>query len=62
MLELCRFYNIVIKMIYSDNDRYNKPHFHVHYAEIESKKSVPTLVIFQKIVAELDATLSIKVR
>ena len=31
--ELSRFYNIAIKMIYSDNDQHHKPHFHVYYAE-----------------------------
>ena len=29
MPELCRFYNIIIKMIYSDNGQHSKPHFHV---------------------------------
>ena len=29
MPELCRFYNIVIKMIFSDTDKHHKPHFHV---------------------------------
>ena len=33
MPELSRFYNIIIKMIYSDNAQHNKPHFHVYYAE-----------------------------
>ena len=36
MPELCRFYNIVIKMIFSDNVQHNKPHFHVYYAEHEA--------------------------
>ena len=27
MPELCRFYNIVIKMIFSDTDKHHKPHF-----------------------------------
>lgn len=35
MPELCRFYNIVIKMIYDDNSQHHKPHFHVYYAEYE---------------------------
>ena len=35
MPELCRFYNIVIKMIFSDNDQHHKPHFHVYYVEYE---------------------------
>ena len=33
MPELSRFYNIAIKMIYSDNDQHHKPHFHVYFAE-----------------------------
>ena len=36
MPELCRFYNIVIKMLYSDNEQHHKPHFHVFYAEYEA--------------------------
>ncbi len=36
MPELSRFYNIVIKMIYSDNTKHNKPHFHAYYAEYEA--------------------------
>ncbi len=33
MPELSRFYNIVIKMLYSDDAQHHKPHFHVYYAE-----------------------------
>ena len=33
MPELSRFYNIIIRMLYSDNVQHNKPHFHVLYAE-----------------------------
>lgn len=40
MLELCRFFNIVIKMIFSDNDQHHKPHFHVFYAEYEASVGV----------------------
>ena len=40
MPELCRFYNIVIKMLYSDNSQHNKPHFHVYYAEFEASVGV----------------------
>ena len=29
--ELCRFYNIVIKMIYNDDGQHHRPHFHVYY-------------------------------
>ena len=40
MPELCRFYNIVIKMIYSDTGQHNKPHFHVYFAEYEASVGV----------------------
>ena len=40
MPELCRFYNIVIKMIYSDQGQHNKPHFHVYYAEYEASVGI----------------------
>lgn len=40
MPELCRFYNIVIKMIYDDNNQHHKPHFHVYYAEYEAAVGV----------------------
>ena len=40
MPELCRFYNIVIKMIFSDFDQHHKPHFHVYYAEYEASVGV----------------------
>lgn len=33
MPELCRFYNILIKMIYLDEEQHHKPHFHVFYGE-----------------------------
>ena len=40
MPELSRFFNIVIKMIFSDNAQHNKPHFHVYYAEHEASVGV----------------------
>jgi len=40
MPELCRFYNIIIKMLYSDNVQHNKPHFHVYYAEHEASVGI----------------------
>ena len=40
MPELCRFFNIVIKMLYSDNSQHQKPHFHAYYAEHESSIGV----------------------
>ncbi|MDR0914191.1 MAG: DUF4160 domain-containing protein [Oscillospiraceae bacterium] len=36
MPEICRFYNIVIKMLYSDNSQHYKPHFHAFFAEFEA--------------------------
>ena len=36
MPELCRFYNIIIKMLYNDSVQHHKPHFHVYYAEYEA--------------------------
>ena len=40
MPELSRFYNIAIKMIYSDDEQHHKPHFHVYYAEYEASVGV----------------------
>lgn len=36
MPELSRFYNIVIKMLFSDDTQHSKPHIHVHYNEHEA--------------------------
>ncbi len=36
MPELSRFYGIVIKMIYNDDDKHHKPHVHVYYGEYEA--------------------------
>ena len=36
MPELSRFYNIIIKMYFSDNTQHHKPHFHVYYGEHEA--------------------------
>jgi len=40
MLELCRFYNIIIKMLFSDNGQHNKPHFHVYYSGHEASVGI----------------------
>lgn len=40
MPELCRFYNIIIKMIFMDDEKHHKPHFHVFYAEYKASVSV----------------------
>ncbi len=36
MPELCRFYNIIVKMIYRDNIQHNKPHVHIYYNEYDA--------------------------
>lgn len=40
MPELCRFYNIVIKMLYNDDAQHHRPHFHVYYNEYEASVGV----------------------
>ena len=36
MPELSRFYGIIVKMIFNDDDRHHKPHVHVYYGEYEA--------------------------
>lgn len=33
MPELTRFYGVVIKLVYQDNEQHHKPHIHVYYGE-----------------------------
>ena len=33
MPEICRFYGLIVKMIFSDDDKHHKPHVHVYYGE-----------------------------
>ncbi len=40
MPELSRFFNIVIKMLFSDIRQHNKPHIHVFYAEHEASIAI----------------------
>ena len=40
MPELCRFYNIVIKMLYSEDSQHHRPHVHVYYGEYEASVGV----------------------
>lgn len=40
MPELCRFYDIVTEMIYSDDTQLQRPHFHVYYGEYEASVGV----------------------
>ena len=36
MPEISRFYNIIVRMLFSDNSQHHKPHIHVVYAEYEA--------------------------
>ena len=36
MPELCRFYNIVIKMLFSDFGQHSKPHFYAFFDDYEA--------------------------
>ena len=36
MPELSRFFNIVVKMIFSDNSQHHRPHIHVKYNEYDA--------------------------
>ena len=49
MPELSRFYGIVIKMIFNDNGRHNKPHVHVYYGEDEASVALDGEVLEGKL-------------
>ena len=36
MPEVSRFYGIIIKMLFNDNDKHHKPHVHVYYGANEA--------------------------
>lgn len=40
MPELCRFYGILIKMIFKDDSQHHKPHVHVYYNEYEASVGI----------------------
>ena len=40
MPELSRFYNIIVKMLFSDNSQHHKPHIHVFYNEHEASVGI----------------------
>lgn len=40
MPEISRFYGIIIKMIYNDNEKHHKPHVHVYYGEYKASMSL----------------------
>lgn len=49
MPELCRFYGIVIKMIFCDNVQHNKPHVHVYFNEYEASVGIDGELLAGKI-------------
>ena len=49
MPEISRFYGLVIKMIYNDNDKHHKPHVHVYYGEYEASVALDGEVLDGKI-------------
>lgn len=40
MPELCRFYGIVIKLIFNDTAQHNEPHIHATYGEYKASISL----------------------
>ena len=36
MPELSRFYGLVVKMLFMDNGRHNKPHVHVYFGDYKA--------------------------
>ena len=40
MPELSRFYNIIIRMLFADDGKHNKPHIHVTYGEYEASVGI----------------------
>ena len=49
MPEICRFYGIIVKMIFNDNDKYHKPHVHVYYREYEASVGLDEEVLEGKL-------------
>ena len=49
MPELSRFYGIVIKMMFSDNDKHHKPHVQVYYGENEASVALDGTVLEGKL-------------
>lgn len=40
MPELCRFYGIIIKLLFSDTVQHHKPHVHVYYQDYEASVGI----------------------
>ena len=49
MPEISRFFGIVIKMIFNDNDKHHKPHVHVYYGEYEASVALDGEVLDGKL-------------
>jgi hypothetical protein len=49
MPEICRFFGIIVKMIYSDDDKHHKPHAHVYYGEYEASVALDGEVLEGKL-------------
>ncbi len=49
MPEICRFYGLVIKMIFNDQDKHHKPHVHVYYGEYEASVALDGEVLDGKL-------------
>ncbi len=49
MPEISRFYGIIIKMIFKDNEKHHKPHVHVYYGEYEASISLDGEVLEGKL-------------
>jgi len=49
MPEISRFYGIIVKMLYSDDDKHSKPHVHVYYGEYEASISLDGEVLDGKL-------------
>lgn len=49
MPELCRFYGIIIRMLFSDIGQHNKPHIHAYYQDHEASVGIDgeLLAVFQ---------------
>lgn len=40
MPELSRFYGMIIKMLFLDNDKHHKPHVHVYFGEYQASVGI----------------------
>lgn len=49
MPEISRFYGIVIKMVFNDDDKHHKPHIHVYYGEYEASVALDGEVLDGKL-------------